>query len=51
MAKCSEMKVGQVYVCRNCGFELKVLKECTCGQDCSCEPLTCCDRPMTLRQG
>ncbi len=37
--KCSEMKLGQVYVCGDCGLELKVVKEC----DCSEESCTCTD--------
>jgi hypothetical protein len=55
MANCYEMKEGQVYECRECGLELKVIRECIeCGPftDClACEPCSfhCCDEEMTLR--
>lgn len=50
MANCSEMKVGEIYTCEDCGFELKVLKECICGPDCNCESFSCCGKPLTLKQ-
>ena len=28
MAKCHEMKKGEIYVCEECGVELQVIKEC-----------------------
>lgn len=31
MANCGEMKKGDVFVCKNCGLELQVVKKCTCG--------------------
>jgi hypothetical protein len=58
MPSCHEMKMDQVYVCEDCGLELKVVKECdecgteapaeTCGcaQGCSFD---CCGSPMRLR--
>ncbi len=40
---CSGMKLGQIYICGNCGLELKVVKECDCeGEICSCSDLECC---------
>jgi hypothetical protein len=30
MANCGEMKKGDVFVCKNCGFELQVVKKYTC---------------------
>ena len=38
MASCHEMKLGDVYVCEDCGLELKVIKEC---QECSDEEAAC----------
>jgi len=28
MAGCHDMKEGEIYVCENCGLELKLVKEC-----------------------
>jgi hypothetical protein len=51
---CSELKEGQVLVCKGCGFELKVTKECrddTCTTDvCSTGEMMCCGEPMKLKQ-
>jgi hypothetical protein len=56
MASCHEMKLGQVYVCEDCGLELKVVKECEeCGTeegectltDCS---FKCCGEEMKLKE-
>ncbi|NLT37501.1 MAG: hypothetical protein GXX95_05025 [Methanomassiliicoccus sp.] len=55
MPSCHEMKMDQVYVCKDCGLELQVVKECkecgaeSCGcvQSCSFE---CCGSPMALRE-
>jgi hypothetical protein len=44
------MKLGQVYVCKDCGLELKVVKECDCSEgECSCESISCCNGDMTLK--
>ena len=54
MPKCQEMKVGETYWCPDCGFEIKVMEECThqhgkdighdeCDQD---GGLTCCGKPL-----
>ncbi len=49
MANCEEMKKGDVFVCKNCGLELQVVKKCTCGsgstQSCTV-PLQCCGEDM-----
>jgi hypothetical protein len=53
--KCSDMKVGQIFYCADCGLELQVVKECTeCDSDegtCSEETCTfsCCNEPMKLK--
>lgn len=56
MIKCSDMKVGQVYYCDDCGLELEVVKECTecateestCGEE-TCT-FSCCDKPLKLKE-
>lgn len=50
------MKKGDVYVCKDCGFEIQVLKECDCdadepcqeGQDQCCD-IVCCGQPMVKK--
>jgi hypothetical protein len=56
MAFCHEMKMGQVYVCEECGLEIQVVKECEeCGEDdteCSLEEcrFMCCGEDMKLKE-
>jgi hypothetical protein len=53
MASCSEMKVGEVYVCEDCGLELQVLKSCADDEEgaCACtDPLTCCGEALVLKK-
>ena len=53
MASCGEMKVGEVYVCAECGLELEVTKSCADNEEgaCGClEPVTCCGAPLTLKK-
>ncbi len=56
MTNCHEMKLGQVYVCEDCGLELKVVNECKdCGtpaDECECPPCTfvCCGEPLKLKE-
>ena len=50
MANCSTMTPGDLFVCNNCGLELRVAKRCNCsiGSGASCEvPLKCCGQDMT----
>jgi hypothetical protein len=56
MASCHDMKLGQIYVCGDCGLELQVVQECNeCGEsveDCACgEPCTfeCCGETLKLK--
>jgi len=53
MTSCVDMKVGQVYVCPDCGIELQVIKACGDDEHPSCGPeqckLTCCDQEMQLK--
>ena len=47
---CSEMKLGQIYVCGDCGLELKVVKECDCSEDsCTCAEPGSCGEGLTLK--
>ena len=51
MVSCTEMKQGDVFVCKNCGLELKVEKTCSCAQgqtECTV-PLQCCGGEMTRK--
>ncbi len=57
MPNCAEMKMDQVYACKECGIELKVVQECkeceTTSPSCGCqEPCSfeCCGEPMVLKQ-
>lgn len=45
MTSCGDMKVGEVYVCKDCGLEIEVKKSCNCPTE-VCEPMkdgACCD--------
>ncbi len=57
MTNCHEMKLGEVYVCKDCGLELQVVKECRDqgkpAAECAChddggDPCTfsCCGKPL-----
>jgi hypothetical protein len=60
MPGCHDMKKGETYACTECGFEIKVTKECKefgkgadeCG--CSavgdtCCDITCCGKPLVKK--
>ena len=52
MTRCHEMKVGETYVCEDCGLELQVVKTCAEQETgaCGClEPLSCCGKPLALK--
>jgi ribosomal protein L34E len=59
MANCHEMKKGEVYVCKECGLELQVVKECrdvgTPAEQCGChetaDPCTfsCCGMDLVKK--
>jgi hypothetical protein len=60
MPSCNEMKKGDVYVCGECGLELKVVKECKdakedadacscCGEEDICCDITCCGEPLARK--
>lgn len=58
MASCGDMKVGEVYVCSDCGFEVEVKKSCNCKPEEPCHPaqkddccdFQCCGKPMELKK-
>lgn len=56
MAHCHEMQVGEVYVCKDCGLELKVVKACcdagTPQESCSCTPcqFVCCGEELVKKE-
>jgi len=53
---CHDMKLGEVYVCEDCGLELKVVKECRSSgkpaDECGCPPctFTCCGKTLVLKK-
>jgi hypothetical protein len=55
MVHCHDMEVGQVYICEDCGLELKVEKSCTAnsshpkGVSCSRCIHVCCNKDMKLK--
>lgn len=52
MANCCDMKEGDVFVCNQCGLELKVSNPCSCepGEAGSCNvPLQCCGKEMVKK--
>ena len=59
MASCHEMKVNEIYVCKSCGLELKVVRCCRdfgkSSDDCGCDhhdhrcELSCCDEPLVKK--
>lgn len=60
MASCHDMKIGQVYICEDCGVELKVVKECAniemSAAECGCHDgddeggFFCCGKPLELKK-
>ncbi len=56
MARCDEMREGEVYYCEECGLEIEVLEECSHEEGdedeetCSIEGFVCCGRPLTLKE-
>jgi hypothetical protein len=53
MATCSEIKVGEVYVCERWNLEIQVLGSCLDSEEgaCACaESLSCCGGPLTIKK-
>ena len=52
MASCSEMKVGETYVCEQCDLEIQVVRSCEDSEEgaCACaESLSCCGGPLVIK--
>jgi len=59
LASCHEMKKGEVYVCKDCGMEIQVVRECDhsgeSSEDCRCHEdgsicaLTCCGKDLVRK--
>jgi len=52
MANCSDMKKGDIFLCKTCGLELQVSKACSCGtggKGTCTVPLQCCGKDMTKK--
>ncbi len=55
MIECHDMEKGQIYMCEDCGFEMKVVNEC--GECCETEEegtcatceFMCCGEELTLK--
>ena len=52
MARCDQMKKGEVYACAHCEFEFQVIKECVHQEDLghgACETeMSCCGEELKL---
>ena len=48
MANCNDIKKDEVYVCEECGMEVKIQKECECDEDEECS-LMCCGIELTKK--
>ena len=52
MASCSEVMVGEIYVCESCNLEIQILHSCADSDEgaCACaESLTCCGEPLVRK--
>lgn len=59
MPSCAEMKEGEIYMCKDCGLELKVVKQCRDsgkpGAKCGCESdeepcaIACCGKELVKK--
>jgi hypothetical protein len=54
MLRCSDMKKGEIYTCKECGLEIQIIQECKeCSEEsCSCESgctFTCCGEELTKK--
>jgi len=54
MLHCDDMKKGETYFCKECGLEIKIVKECKdCSEGaCSCDTgctFVCCGKELTKK--
>ena len=56
VARCDEMREGDVYCCEHCGLEIEVVGECSheegeeAEEVCRIEEFVCCGEPMTSKE-
>lgn len=56
MARCDEMREGEVYYCEQCGLEIEVIEECEheegeeASEVCTIDEFMCCGQPMVQRE-
>jgi hypothetical protein len=55
MARCDEMREGDVFVCERCGLEIEVIEECSHDDEDAdetgrVEEFVCCGEPMSLKE-
>ena len=56
MARCDEMREGEIYCCEECGLEIQVLEECSHeegeeGEEtCAIQGFVCCGQPLSLKE-
>ena len=56
MSHCHEMKLNEIYACKECGLELKVVKECRDAslppEQCKCDPcsISCCGEELVKKE-
>jgi hypothetical protein len=56
MARCDEMREGEVYFCERCGLEIEVIEECSHeeGEEpdevCRLAEFSCCGEPLSLKE-
>jgi hypothetical protein len=56
MASCHDMRMDEVYECKECGLQVKVIKECeevgTPAETCECGPcvIGCCGEELTKKE-
>lgn len=48
LVSCGELKEGEIFVCDDCGLELKVTKPCDCAEEGACteQGFVCCGESM-----
>ncbi|MGA1795904.1 MAG: hypothetical protein ACMUIL_08585 [bacterium] len=59
MSSCHDMRMGEIYMCEDCGLEIKVVKECmdvgTPEEECTCHDaggtcaIECCGKPLVKK--
>lgn len=56
MARCDEMREGEIYCCEQCGLEIEIIEECDhedgdeADEVCSVDEFMCCGQPMVQKE-